>query len=107
MPLKACKIEISERQHNILLHLIRRQKSSQSLVRRIAIILEAAKGLTNDQISKKLKTTPETVRRWLMSLSEKNFRSENIEALCWQGEGCEITRGIALAMVRMISGFST
>jgi putative transposase len=57
-------IELSDRQQRILKQLLRRQTSSQRLVRRVNIILAAADGSNNEQIAKRLGLHRESVRQW-------------------------------------------
>ena len=57
-------IELSDRQQRILQQLLRRQSSSQRLVRRVNIILAAADGSNNEQIAKRLGLHRESIRHW-------------------------------------------
>jgi putative transposase len=57
-------IELSDRQQRILKQLLRRQTSTQRLVRRVNIILAAADGNNNEQIAKGLGLHRESVRQW-------------------------------------------
>jgi putative transposase len=57
-------IELSDRQQRILQQLLRRQTSTQRLVRRVNIILAAAAGGNNEQIAKRLRLHRESVRQW-------------------------------------------
>ena len=57
-------IELSDRQQRILKHLLRRQTSTQRLVRRVNIILTAADGSNNEQIAKRFGLHRESVRHW-------------------------------------------
>lgn len=63
-------VELSVRLRAVLDHLVRRQTSSQRLVRRLQIVLAAADGSNNDQIARHLdlhRGTAQTWRtRWLM-----------------------------------------
>jgi putative transposase len=61
---KAIPIFITEKQSELLHSLLRRQKSSQALVRRIQMIFEAANGLSNTEISLKLHLNRESIIRW-------------------------------------------
>ena len=57
-------IALSDRQDSILRQLLRRQTSTQRLVRRVNIILAAADGSNNEQIAKRLGLHRESVRQW-------------------------------------------
>ena len=57
-------IELSDRQQRILKQLLRRQTSTQRLVRRVNIILAAADGSNNEQVAKRLGLHRESVRQW-------------------------------------------
>jgi putative transposase len=57
-------IELSDRQQRILQQLLRRQTSTQRLVRRVHIILAAADGRNNEQVAKRLGLHRESVRHW-------------------------------------------
>jgi putative transposase len=57
-------VELSDRQQRILKQLLRRQTSSQRLVRRVNILLAAADGGNNEQIAKRLGLHRESVRQW-------------------------------------------
>ncbi len=57
-------IELSDRQQRVLKQLLRRQTSTQRLVRRVSIILAAADGSNNEQIAKRLGLHRESVRQW-------------------------------------------
>lgn len=57
-------IELSDRQQRVLKQLLRRQTSSQRLVRRVNIILTAAAGRNNEQIAKQFGLHRESVRHW-------------------------------------------
>ena len=57
-------IELSVRQQRILKHLLRRQTSTQRLVRRVNIILTAADGSNNEQIAKRFGLHRASVRHW-------------------------------------------
>lgn len=57
-------IELSDRQQRILRQLLRRQTSTQRLVRRVSIILAAADGSNNEQIAKRLGLHRESGRQW-------------------------------------------
>lgn len=57
-------IILTHRQREMLEQLTRRTNSTQGLVRRARIVLAAAEGLNNEQISRKLGLNRETVRLW-------------------------------------------
>lgn len=57
-------IELSDRQQRVLRQLLRRQTSTQRLVRRVSIILAAADGSNNEQIAKRLGLHRESARHW-------------------------------------------
>jgi len=57
-------INVSDRQQRILKQLLRRQTSTQRLVRRVNIVLAAADGSNNEQIAKRLGLHRESVRQW-------------------------------------------
>ncbi len=57
-------INLTEKQQMILEQIVRRQTSPQNLVRRAKIILEAASGANNSQISRRLDLETDTVRVW-------------------------------------------
>ena len=57
-------ITLSDRQQSALQHLLRRQTSTQRLVRRVKIIVAAADGSNNEQIAKRLGLHRESVRQW-------------------------------------------
>jgi putative transposase len=59
------EIELTQRQREILNHLIRRERSSQQLVRRAKIILAAAEHRNNQHNADLLGMTPTTVRLWI------------------------------------------
>ena len=57
-------ITLSDRQRSALQSLLRRQTSTQRLVRRVKIIVAAAAGSNNEQIAKHLGLHRESVRQW-------------------------------------------
>lgn len=57
-------IILTDRQREMLEQLTRRTNSTQGLVRRARIVLTAAEGYNNEQISRKLGLNRETVRLW-------------------------------------------
>ena len=60
----ALKIEISENHRKLLEKLVRRQTSSQRLVRRSKIVLAAGAGTSNEAISRDLGVKNDVARRW-------------------------------------------
>lgn len=58
------QIILTHRQREMLKQLTRSTNSTQGLVRRARIVLTAAEGLNNEQISRKLGLNRETVRLW-------------------------------------------
>ena len=62
---KPREITLTQRQREILHQLIRREKSSQQLVRRAKIILAAADQRNNQHNAELLDITPSTVRVWI------------------------------------------
>jgi putative transposase len=62
---KSKPIDLTERQRETLNHLIRRQSSSQQLVRRAKTILAAADQRNNQHNADLLGVTPTTVRIWI------------------------------------------
>lgn len=62
---KPKEIQLTRRQRETLNHLIRREKSSQQLVRRAKIILAAADQRNNQHNADLLGMTPTTVRLWI------------------------------------------
>jgi putative transposase len=62
---KPKEIELTQRQRETLNHLIRRERSSQQLVRRVKIILAAADHRNNQHNADLLGMTPTTVRLWI------------------------------------------
>ena len=61
---KPDSIDLTPRQHTILQHLVRCQKSAQSLVRRANIILAANLDATNEQMTQQLGLDRNTVLTW-------------------------------------------
>jgi transposase len=57
-------IRLSARQRALLEPLVRRERSSQQLLRRVRIVLLAADGANNEQIGRKLGLHRSTVRTW-------------------------------------------
>lgn len=57
-------IKLSDRQQRVLKQLLRRQTSTQRLVRRVNMILMAAAGSNNEQIAKHFGLHRESVRHW-------------------------------------------
>ena len=55
-------IKLSDRQQRVLKQLLRRQTSTQRLVRRVNIILMAANGSNNEQIAKRFGLHRESIR---------------------------------------------
>jgi putative transposase len=58
------EIKLSERQQSALQQLLRRQTSTQRLVRRVNIILAIAEGGNNEQVGRRLGLHRECVRQW-------------------------------------------
>lgn len=71
-------IELTPTQESILERLVRREKSSQQLVRRSRIILAANQGTANEQIARTLSVSCYTVRTWRLRWAKA---SENL-AVC-------------------------
>src|ERR671933_1117502 len=61
---KASRITLTPRQQLILEQIVRRPTSSQGLVKRVRLILAAAKGTNNTQLSASLQLSRTTVRLW-------------------------------------------
>lgn len=84
---KAKEIELTMRQRETLNQLIRREKSSQQLVRRAKVILAAAKQRNNQYNADLLGMTRTTVRLWIerwktaSGILEKAETDENEKAL--------------------------
>jgi transposase len=57
-------VTLSDKQREILEHLIRRQTSSQRLIRRAKTVLAAANGASNESIAVRLSLDRNTVRTW-------------------------------------------
>jgi putative transposase len=57
-------VTLSDKQQEILEHLIRRQTSSQRLIRRAKTVLAAADGASNESIALRLRLNRNTVRTW-------------------------------------------
>lgn len=57
-------IPMSENQRDILSKLLREHKLGQQQAKRIKIILLASEGLSNAEISRRIKTTVQTVNTW-------------------------------------------
>lgn len=57
-------ITVTPRQRLVLERLLRQHRCPQALVRRIKIILAAAKGLRNEAIARQVDCSPTTVRTW-------------------------------------------
>jgi putative transposase len=57
-------IELSDRQQRILRQLLRRQTSTQRLIRRVNIILAVADGGNNEQVAQRLGLHRESIRQW-------------------------------------------
>ena len=55
---------LSDRLRAVLEHLVRRQTSSQRLVRRVRMVLGAADGLNNDQLARQFGSSRGRVRTW-------------------------------------------
>lgn len=64
MPKRATHVQLNERAHNELEHLIKRQRSEQQHVLRARIVLSAAQGHSNAQIACELAIHVDTVRLW-------------------------------------------
>jgi putative transposase len=58
------KITLTERQYELLQHILRREKSSQQQIRPAKVILASAEPSSNRDIAKRLHLTLQTVRRW-------------------------------------------
>jgi transposase-like protein len=57
-------ITLTDRQRKMLVHLRRRETTTQRLARRVRIVLAAADGANNEQIARELGLNRETVRLW-------------------------------------------
>lgn len=61
---QASPITLTPRQQVILEQIVRRPTSYQGLVKRVKLILAAAKGINNTQLSVALQTSRTTIRLW-------------------------------------------
>lgn len=61
---QASHISLTPRQQLILEQIVRRPTSSQGLVKRVKLILAAAEGTNNTQLSGRLQLSRTTVRLW-------------------------------------------
>jgi transposase len=77
---QASMLHVSPLQHELLQKMVHRTTKAQRLVQRGKIILEAASGTSNSQISQDLQVDYETVRRWRDRWHEAEARLEAIEA---------------------------
>jgi putative transposase len=77
---QAAPISVSSLQLDILEHMVRRTTSTQRLVKRAQIILEAFKGTSNTKISQHQQVDYETVRRWRDRWRTAESRLQAIEA---------------------------
>lgn len=77
---KPTPITLTERQRATLERLTRRQTSSQQLVRRARLILDAAAGHNNDQVARHLDLDRGTVRIWRARWLESAPRLDAAEA---------------------------
>ena len=84
-PAAVC-ILLSETLRSLLDILLRRQSSSQSLVRRIQIILDASLGGTNEGIAKERKISIHSVRLWRRRWPSIGLKLEELKA-AYQLEG--------------------
>lgn len=57
-------ITLSNRQQNLLEQIVRRPNSPQGLVKRVQLVLSAARGVNNTQIAQQLQMNRGTVRTW-------------------------------------------
>jgi putative transposase len=64
MPKRASRVELSEKEQEELMQMIRRHRSEQQMVLRARIVLAAAQGKTNAQIARELAVNVDTVRLW-------------------------------------------
>lgn len=71
------KIELTTAEHEDLLKLTRRSKTSQTLALRARIILRAAKGLSTEAIAEELGITSSTVSKW-----RGRFAKNRLEGIC-------------------------
>lgn len=76
----AVPVALSERHRGLMERLLRRQSSSQRLVRRIQVVLEAARGSTNEAIAKRWKVSTNAVRLWRARGSGLGTRLDEVEA---------------------------
>jgi putative transposase len=79
-------IILTDRQREMLEQLTRRTNSTQGLVRRARIVLAAAEGLNNEQISRNLGLNRETVRLWRGAWLSAASRLAEVEEATDEGE---------------------
>jgi len=72
-------VQLSERQRRLLEEMARRPKSSQRLARRAKILLEAARGTSNEGMRRRLGLNQVTIRRWRGRASEALRRLSDLE----------------------------
>lgn len=77
---QATVLHVSPTQRELLQKMVHRTTNAQRLVKRGQIILEAASGISNSQITLHLRVGYETVRRWRDRWHEAEARLETIEA---------------------------
>src|SRR5260370_14029993 len=77
---QASPIQLSHIQQELLQRMVHRTKSEQRLVKRGHIILEAAKGTSNNKIAQRWQVDYETVRRWRDRWHAAESRLQVIEA---------------------------
>ncbi len=73
-------ITVTPRQQAVLERLVRQHRCPQALVRRIKIILAAAKGQRNEAIARQLGCSPTTVRTWRSRWSAAQTQLVAVEA---------------------------
>lgn len=91
-------IILTDRERQMLVQLTRRTNSTQGLVRRARIVLAAAEGLNNEQISRNLGLNRETVRLWRGAWLSAAHRLAEVEEAEGGGEEKELRRCIEEAL---------
>lgn len=77
---QASVLDVSPLQFQLLEQMVHRSTTAQRLVKRGHIILEAAKGTSNSQITQQLQMGYETVRRWRDRWHAAESRLQAVEA---------------------------
>lgn len=86
MSRRAVSITLTERQLDILSRLDRANKTEQNLARRVRIVLLAAQGMQNKDISTQLSTTDLRVSRWRRRWAESEALLKKAEELVDNGD---------------------